>query len=59
MARLKEILYPFGPSCEPFTPETELTEDQKAWLIESGRCTEDDFGSSEAKTTKAKTQKEK
>ena len=35
MPKLKETLYPFGESCEPFTPETELTEDQKKQLDEN------------------------
>jgi len=54
MPKLKETLYPFGESCQPFTPETELTEDQKTWLIESGRVTEESFTSEK----KEKTQKE-
>jgi hypothetical protein len=34
---------PFGPSCEVYTHETELSAETIQWLIESGRASKDQF----------------
>jgi hypothetical protein len=53
MYKLIEPIYPFGANCEPFTV---VTEDQKQWLIETGRANEESF---ETETEKHKKQSKK
>ena len=52
MAQLKAKIYPFGSVCEAM--EGEVSEEIKQWLIETERCTKDDFEPKENKNKKQK-----